>query len=163
MAVTYEPIATQTLGAAAAAITFSSIPATYTDLKVILSYTPTAALRTRIGVNNAVTGIYSVTTLNGDGATAVGQTSINQTYVNTNNSNETGQQFLEIDIFSYASTSTNKGILSRCSIDNNGSGRTSVAAGQWRSTAAITVVNLNASASTFAAGAVATLYGIKAA
>jgi hypothetical protein len=32
MAKTYEPIATTTLGSAAASITFSSIPATYTDL-----------------------------------------------------------------------------------------------------------------------------------
>ena len=36
MATTYEPIATNTLGSAAANITFSSIPATYTDLRVVV-------------------------------------------------------------------------------------------------------------------------------
>jgi hypothetical protein len=35
MPATYEPIATTTLGTAAATITFSSIPATYSDLMQI--------------------------------------------------------------------------------------------------------------------------------
>ena len=34
---TYEPIATQTLASAAATITFSSIAATYTDLRLIFA------------------------------------------------------------------------------------------------------------------------------
>jgi hypothetical protein len=36
MATTYEAIQTTTLGSAAALITFSSIPATYTDLILVL-------------------------------------------------------------------------------------------------------------------------------
>jgi hypothetical protein len=36
MPATYEPIATTTLGTAAAFITFSSIPATYTDLRLVI-------------------------------------------------------------------------------------------------------------------------------
>ena len=36
MPATYEPIATTTLGSAATNITFSSIPATYTDLRLVL-------------------------------------------------------------------------------------------------------------------------------
>ena len=37
MAITYEPIATNTLGSAAASVTFSSISGTYTDLVVVVS------------------------------------------------------------------------------------------------------------------------------
>jgi hypothetical protein len=36
MATTYEKIATTTLGTAAATFTFSSIPATYTDLRLVV-------------------------------------------------------------------------------------------------------------------------------
>jgi hypothetical protein len=38
---TYEAIATQTLGSAAASVTFSSIPGTYTDLVLVVAGTLT--------------------------------------------------------------------------------------------------------------------------
>ena len=40
MPATYEPIASTTLGASAAAIEFTSIPGTYTDLVVVLQGQP---------------------------------------------------------------------------------------------------------------------------
>ena len=43
---TYEPIATQTLASAAASITFSSIAATYTDLRLVLTCTTKGSKRT---------------------------------------------------------------------------------------------------------------------
>ena len=45
MATTYEPIATTTLGSAAASITFSSIAGTYTDLRLVLSLIPATGTR----------------------------------------------------------------------------------------------------------------------
>jgi hypothetical protein len=44
MATTYEKIATTTLGTAASSIDFTSIAGTYTDLRVVFTWQPTAAL-----------------------------------------------------------------------------------------------------------------------
>jgi hypothetical protein len=44
MPATYEPIATTTLGGAAATITFSSISSAYTDLRIVLVGTTTASV-----------------------------------------------------------------------------------------------------------------------
>ena len=43
MPATYEPIATTTLGSAAASITFSSIAGTYTDLRLVMVGTTSAS------------------------------------------------------------------------------------------------------------------------
>jgi hypothetical protein len=68
-------ISSQTLGSAAASVTFSSIPATYTDLVI------KASVRTDRGgafdnmmitFNGNSSAIYSETRLQGDGATATG-------------------------------------------------------------------------------------------
>ena len=67
-----------------------------------------------------------------------------------------------LDIFSYAG-STYKTALSQLSNDNNGSGATASTVGLWRSTSAITSINLFMSGTTFQAGTTATLYGIKSA
>jgi hypothetical protein len=164
-------IATTTLGTAANTITFSSIPATYTDLRLVLvgasnraaSGTTAASLRFN---NTAGTG-YSNTRLLGDGATATSDSyqSQDQVVVNTllmPNANETGRLSLStVDIFSYAG-STNKTVLATGNADLNGSGSVVRSVGLWRSTSAITEINLLFTnvAYSFIAGSTATLYGI---
>jgi hypothetical protein len=63
------------------------------------------------------------------------------------------------DIFSYAG-STFKTLLMTTSGDQNGSGWVERIVGLYRSTSAITSISIDASASTFAVGSTATLYGI---
>jgi hypothetical protein len=68
---TYEAIATQTLGSAAASVTFSSIPGTYTDLVLVVAGTLTTGTENIVMQFNGDTGSnYSVTSLLGDGSTA---------------------------------------------------------------------------------------------
>ena len=169
MAVTYEPIATTTLGSAASSITFSSIPSTYTDLRLVFVGTATSTtFTTYIRFNGVSTGtLYSQTYLKGDGSTAgTGRYSNQNQISNDGYANEisaTIPELIEIDIFSYAG-STNKTFLSRVSQDRNGSGATGATVGLFRSTSAISSITLTSDfTATFATGTTATLYGIKAA
>jgi len=156
-------IATTTLGSAASTITFSSIPATYTDLKIVFTGTATASGDDLLLRFNGDTGTnYSVTALQGNGATASSfrSTSIAFVYLAGSASMSTTiPTFSEVDIFSYAG-STNKTLLAQYSGDFNGSGVTNKTVGLWRNTAAITSVSLLLLATTFKVNTTATLYGI---
>ncbi len=73
MATTYTLISSNVLSSSAASVTFSSIPATYTDLVIRLSTRSTTASNISgidITLNGNVTSIYSYTKLQGNGATA---------------------------------------------------------------------------------------------
>jgi hypothetical protein len=166
MATTYEPIGTQTLGTAAASITFSSIPATYTDLRLILTGTPSVdGSNFYMQFNGITTTTYSSTILYGNHGPAVGTftlTSQPQFWLGFESSN-TLDSTVDINIFSYAG-STNKTIFTAESSDTNIVGQISLTSGLWRSTAAITSIRLFVyNSGNYNAGTVATLYGIKAA
>jgi hypothetical protein len=173
MPATYEPIATTTLGSAAASITFSSIPATYTDLKVILTgfieYTSPDRSFLYMRFNGDTATNYSATYIKGDGTTASSSqdTSSDKARIGYISWSPAGSgayySLNEIDIFSYAG-STYKTALGRGNVDMN-----TAATGEvhrnvilWRSTSAITSVNLYSSLTrNFGTGTTATLYGIK--
>lgn len=168
MAVTYEPIATTTLGSAAATITFSSIPSTYTDLRLVFIGTVAVsgdALSIRF--NNDSSTLYSYTILRGNGTTAASSRAANANSIYITNQygtiSNTIPQLSAIDIFSYAG-STNKTFLFNINNDQNGLGVVSSGVGLYRSTSAITTVNIvNIFGNNIGAGSTATLYGIKAA
>jgi hypothetical protein len=169
MASTYEPIATTTLGTAASSFTFSSIPATYTDLKLVFVGTCTSTTHsTYIRFNSVSTGgLYSQTYIYADGTSVLTSRYASQNQISNDGYaleiSATIPELIEIDIFSYAG-STNKTFLSRVSQNRNGSGATGATVGLFRSTSAITSITLTSDFfATFAIGTTATLYGIKAA
>jgi hypothetical protein len=163
MPATYEPIATQTVSVAAARITFSSIPATYTDLRLVLNniHSTTSGGMT-ISFNGVPSGTsHSWTYIEGNGTNANSGRGRNEPSITVSRVNTvaSGNTFLyTFDIFSYAG-STNKTCLITSSQDRNGSGVVSNFVGLWRNTAAITSIVLETQ--TFAVGSTATLYGIK--
>jgi hypothetical protein len=163
---TYEPIATTTLGSAATTITFSSIPATYTDLRVVwIGTSATGTPDLRIRYNNDSGSNYSITWLWGDGSAAYSGRSTNATSIilefgSTTVTNATTPTLRTIDIFNYAG-STNKTLLDTTSGDLNGSGGSGVTVGLWRNTTAINRIDLNTGTTNMAIGTTATLYGIK--
>jgi hypothetical protein len=161
---TYEPIATQTLGSAAATITFSSIPATYTDLRLVLTSNNTSNNQDgKLTFNNDTTTLYSDTHLFGDGSSATSYRETSQAYIALFSIANTGSSVFslcEVDIFSYAG-STFKTVLSAVANDKNGSGVAARTVGLWRSTSAINRLDLALTAGNYNIGTTATLYGIK--
>lgn len=166
MPATYEPIATTTLGSSNTTINFSSIPATYTDLRiVVVAQVLTSAQYVYVQFNADTATNYSVTTLGGNGS-AGGSSRV------TSGSNIEGgyRSFMPVssnwglwtmDVFSYAG-STNKTVLINSNGDTNGGGGVDAIVGLWRSTSAINAIKLF-NTNQFATGTTATLYGIKAA
>ena len=163
MPATYEPIATQTLGSAAATITFSSIAASWTDLRVVVIGTVATAGAVAIRFNSDSGSNYSRTILFGNGSTASSARSTSQTSFVIANINSSNPSLITCDVFSYAGA-TFKTALGEGSDDRNGSGVVARAVGLWRNTAAITTITLiEANGANFSIGTTATLYGIKAA
>jgi len=169
MPTTYEPIATQTLGSAASSITFSSIPTTYTDLRLVLVARSSRVDTTDpiyVRVNSDSGSNYSMTYLFGDGSSASSSrsTSISLWQIGSMPAFLAASNlfnFCSMDFFSYAG-STNKTVLSEESRDMNGSGIVDRRVLLWRSTSAINNIQFTSgSSSNFVTGTTATLYGIK--
>jgi hypothetical protein len=164
MPATYEPIATTTLGTAASTITFSSIPATYTDLRLVFIGYPTSDDGLAFQVNGLSTTIYSGTAISGSGTTASSTRVTDQTYgylTLFGSASATIPTLYTLDVMSYAG-STNKTVLSTASTDKNGSGTAERIVHLCRTTSALTSITLlSQNAYNLKAGSTATLYGIK--
>ena len=160
MTATYEKIATTTLGSATATITFSSISGSYTDLVLVLAGKNDAAgnRAARLQFNSDSGSNYSYTYIQSDGSSSTATRASSQTTMQFGNF--TGEQSLSIiNIQNYSNTTTYKTASTKTSAPN-----TVVQAfvGLWRSTSAITRIDLTLNADNFNTGCVATLYGIKA-
>ena len=161
MPATYEKIASTTLSSSNSTITFSSIPATYTDLRLVIVAKGTAASDVNMVFNSSGSAC-SWTQFAGSGSAASSgsiTTGVGRAYItlNFNVLSTTIPQMYTVDIFSYTG-STHKTSLITFQEDNNGSGYVGTKVGKWPSTAAITSITLNGT--DFATGTTATLYGI---
>lgn len=160
---TYEPIASTTLTAGTASVTFSSIPQTYTDLVVVMSASVSSgAVGYRVGNTTVDTGSnYSRTNLYGDGATAASTRQTGQTalYVTAATSSSNFSANI-IHFMNYSNTTTNKTFLARA---NDASVVTVIGAHLWRSTVAINTITFFGEGANIASGSSFTLYGVKSA
>jgi hypothetical protein len=164
MPITYEPISTQTLSSATASITFSSIPSSYTDLRLVIVNTSSGANNQGIRFNSDTGTNYSSTLFWSDGTAAQSFRYTNATYIHYASDLAVGPTtipaFSTIDIFSYAG-STSKNCLLTTSLDLNGSGEVVRRVGLWTSTSAINTITIMRTAGNYSIGTIATLYGIK--
>jgi len=170
MASTYTPIATTTLGSAAASYTFSSIPSTYTDLVLVFNGGTTSnGASMLIRINGDTTSNYSDTALDGTGSSAISTRHSNGTYITVTNdvgvAGTLGAQTSTIHFQNYANTTTYKTVLVRANnATSNGYPGVSAVVGLWRKTPeAINSITLTTASTTFLAGSTFTLYGILAA
>jgi hypothetical protein len=161
---TYTLIGSTTLSTSATNVTFSSIPATYTDLILVMKPIKGTLNYPYIRFNSDSGSNYSITTLGGNGTTVAStrSTNITQGYLNeTVATTTTGSTQFIVNINDYSNATTYKTYLVRGG--DAGSG-TDAVVGLWRSTAAInTVACLGGNGGTFDTGTNIKLYGIEAA
>jgi hypothetical protein len=163
MPITYETIATATVNATSFA--FTSIPSTYTDLKIIINGIGTSTgSQLELRVNNVSTAVYSWNGFRGFGAS---NQSLNSNGMTEIYATDTGSGFSTtipntsiMDIFSYTGSNF-KTILQTVFNDKNGSGAVGSFVWMYRQTTAITSLNFYIGSGNFVG--TATLYGIKAA
>lgn len=164
-------IASTTLSTSATTITFNSIPGTYDDLYLVMYVKgdPTYGVQPRLRINNdSSASNYSSTTMYGDGASRSGYfyptgTAAYMEIVYGTNSTTTNYTLASVSHFqNYANNTYKKTVLTQVANDKNGSGDTSLTAGQYHQTTTITRLDLIcASLQNFQAGSVFALYGIK--
>jgi hypothetical protein len=163
MATTFVKIQTVTVGTAVATIDFTSIPQTYTDLKLVVSARSTTSINyLEIRFNGASTNL-SGKYLQGDG-TNVGSSPF-QPFLYISPSTATASVFSNGEIYIPNYTSANyKSVAADGVFENNATlSYQALQAGLWSSTDAINQVSLVCTgvAQTFAQYTTATLYGIK--
>jgi hypothetical protein len=162
MAKTYEPIATYNGTGSSGTISFTSIPATYTDLILVASMVTAANANSILRLNGDSGSNYSVTNISGNGSTAASYRGANQNAVlfqQDQFSTSTAAALTIFNFLNYSNTTTNKTVLSRSSkADQSAEAHVNL----WRNTAAINSIVIS-TGSTYSTSAVFTLYGIKAA
>jgi hypothetical protein len=161
---TYSLIASNTLGSSAANLTFSSIPATFTDLILVYNGRTT------------VNGVNLQIQFNGDTATNYSRTAISNYLTGIESTRQTSVDYYKGDpasgsdastmsmgitqIFDYANTTTFKTMLTRAGLTSQGLDLT---VGLWRKTPeAINSIYIFTSSGSFVAGSTFKLYGIQA-
>jgi hypothetical protein len=166
MPTTYKAIATVTVGSGGAAnITFSSIPATYTDLVVKVSTRDSRTSNQYGSLDVTFNGspTYSGRILYADGST-VGSTTATTNWLYGNTSISTSNTFSNCEMYipNYTS-SNNKSISSDVAVEHNASSSNSLdlIAGLATLTSAITSITITPSSGTLSQYSTATLYGIK--
>jgi hypothetical protein len=161
MTATYEKIATTTLGSGAADVTFSSIPATYTDLILIGAGSNSALNTIRLEFNGDTSTVYSETGLLGSGTSAISLRNTGNAFISHNFTDTTLANGIT-QIQNYSNTTTYKTAITRWNAPTSSSPYTAAYVGLWRSTAAINAIKIYVGSGTMQTGSTFTIYGIKA-
>lgn len=165
---TFVKIQTVTVGAGGAAnIEFTSIPQTYTDLKVVMSLRSNVASgfdNAKISFNSSTVG-FSYRRLFGSGSAASSDSGSNNTNtIIVNGATSTSSVFNNAELYipNYKSSNNKSYSIDAVSETNATTAYTYLATGLWSNTAAITSLTLTPQDGTvFVEYTTATLYGIK--
>ena len=170
MANTYTLISSVTVGSATGSITFSSIPATYTDLLVKVSARFSAASVNKALLmkfnSDASTSNYKNINLKGNGSSASGGSDEGYAggYIaELNADSSTSNTFSNVEIYipNYLSSNYKSFSVDSVMENNSTTAYTTLAANLWNSTSAITSIILSEhTSSNFMQYSTAYLYGI---
>jgi hypothetical protein len=171
MAFTYEPIATYTVTSTDTTVTFSSIPATYTDLRLIAQTYNSTANTNYMQFNGDTGSNYSWQSFGalGDTNAPFAQATTAQTRIPFiaqwagANATYPSQAIIDINRYQIAKYKT---VLVKTNFwDNGASNQSEVVrtAGVWANSTTITTITLTRTGGTWNANSIFTLYGILAA
>ena len=160
---TMTPLASINASGSSTALNFSNIPQTYTDLTLVCVLTAGNTGDAYLRFNGDTGSNYSDTVLRGNGTSVSSvrdssSAGIDIGAVSTITSSEVG--IVTIQILNYANATTYKTSLIRFS---EPTGWVSSICGTWRSTAAITSIDVTSRGGNWGSGSTFTLYGTKAA
>ena len=167
---TYTLIASTTLSTSTANVTFSSIPATYTDLRIVTAARSDAGDRVSsyyFDLNGLTTSIYSRTNLTGNGSSVSSARASNQGLgqIGTITGSVSTSGIFPVntmDIFDYSNSTTFKTVLTRTNLEQPTAGfEVGAYVNLVRTTNAITSVKFYC-VGNFVAGSTFKLYGIEA-
>lgn len=172
MPITYEPIATTTLNASSALVSFASLPQTYTDIIAVVEGQNTnanVAMSNQCSLNGDVTtpfGNYSSTFLTTSGSTPTsGRGSFNNG-MNLGTFARDSRSVAIVNFIDYSQSNTYKTVLTNAFTLTGPVSDVQIIVGLWRNTAAITQINFKQAigeSGLYDIGTTFTLYGIKAA
>jgi len=161
----YDALATVTLSAATASITFSGIPSGYKHLQVrfIAAGTGTPALYMRINSDSGANYTRHRLQGNGSSASADGTTALNQVSIFGSPGLLTSPTFNAgvIDLLDYQNTNKNKTVRLLAGVDNNGSGNIELTSSLWSNTSAISTLYFEASSGNLSQYSQFALFGVK--
>lgn len=149
-------ISTITLQESSTEVTFSSIPATYRDLILVIDGTPNGINPMDIDLNGDTTNAnyFGVHAYNQGGTTTSFTT--NETYIGVNYYSSNGQTNVIVQFQDYSATDKHKSYITR----SNGAGNwIAMSAINWTNTDAITSIAINLRGGSFAAGDTFSLFG----
>jgi hypothetical protein len=156
---TYTLIDSEVLASAAASVTFTSIPADYRDLVLVVDAKLDGNGYVTYRLNGDTGSNYNYVFMRGTGSTTgSGSFTGTEIFVNINTS---GTEILGVaNLLDYSATDKHKSILQR---GNMVSGEVSASAWRWADTSAVTSLSLtDVNANNFDAGSTFYLYGIEA-
>ncbi len=153
---TYTPIATHTTTGTVSSYTFSSIPSTYTDAILVVADLGSDTSY-KININSDTGSNYSSTFVYGDGSSATSGRGSSVTAAPTVG-RRPGNTIMQFQ--NYANTTTYKTFISRGNASNH---MVIATVSLWRSTAAITSIQVTPETGSFGSGVTFTLYGVKSA
>ena len=165
---TYTLISSNVLTSSAASVTFSSIPATYTDLVLRVSVRSTASSTTDTGFLqlNSITSNYSGTRLVGSGSSATSAQSLSASSIrlfNLNGDTTTSNTFSSVEFYlpNYTASTNKPGSLISAQENNASTAYITATATLLSNTDAINAMTFSLNSGNIASGSSFYLYGIK--
>ena len=161
----YDSLATVTLSATTASVTFAGIPAGYKHLQIrgISKPSTSGDYDWSIQFNSDTSSNYSKHQVFGDGSTVYATGSASQTQIPGAFNQYTDFGGFIVDILDYQNTSKNKTVRTLTGVDRNGNGLIGMRSGYWNNTTAVSSIQIipTSGSSGIAQYSQFALYGVK--